>query len=199
MTIPKEFTLSDLIRFIHRYNFGYCVFGTVVGMIAFIFWIATIYASIILSALTPLPFQLPDGILAVLFLCVVTGAGWMNTPFFFIVQYDNEFPAIKKSLIWLPANSGWMVFPLMIFCAAPLLTFWGISIFRQCFSYDRSRIMLAWTLYQYLNNWNDWVPYPQFESQRQAIFLLYQLNLVRVSYRFGVLQVKRRNDIKIPK
>jgi hypothetical protein len=96
-------------------------------------------------------------------------------------------------LIWIPVNPGWSTFPLMIFCAAPLLTCWGISIFCQCFSYNRSRILLACTLYNYLNEWNDWVPYPKFESQRQAIFLLYRLNLVRVSYRFGVLQVKRRN------
>ncbi|MDR2439375.1 MAG: hypothetical protein LBE12_08410 [Planctomycetaceae bacterium] len=195
MTVPKEFTLSDLIWFIHRYNIGYCVFGAVIEMIAFVFWIATIYISIILSALIPLP--LPDGILPVLFLCVVTGTGWLNLSFFFMVQYDNHFPAIKKSLIWLPVNPGCVVFLLMVFCAAPFLTFWGISVFRQCFSYNRSRILLAWTLYQYLNHWNDWVPYPQFESQRQAIFLLYQLNLVRVSYRFGTLQVKQRNDTKI--
>jgi hypothetical protein len=174
------------------------VFGTVVEMIAFVFWIATIYASIIISTLIPLPLLLPDGILPVLFLCVVTGTGWLNTSLFFIAQLDNNFPAIKKTLIWLPVNSGCLVFPLMIFCVAPLMTFWGISIFRQCFSYNRSRILLALALYQYLNNWNDWVPYPRFESQRQAIFLLYQLNLVRVSYRFGTLQVKRRKDTKIP-
>jgi hypothetical protein len=196
MTVPQEFTPSDLVRLIHRYNLGYCVFGTVVGMIAFVFWIVTIYVSIVLSALVPLPLQLPDGIMPVLFLCAVTGAGWLNTSLFFAVQYDNDFPAIKKSWIWLPMNSGCTMLPLMIFCAAPLLTMWGISIFRQCFSYNRSRILLAWTLYQYLNDWNNWVAYPQFESQRQAIFLLYRLNLVRVSYRFGVLQVKRRKYVE---
>ncbi|MDR1140295.1 MAG: hypothetical protein LBL62_01290 [Planctomycetaceae bacterium] len=195
MTVPQEFTLSDLIRLIHWYNLGYCVFGTVIGMIAFVFWIATIYVSIVLSALIPLPLPLPDGILPVLFLCVVTGTGWLNTSLFFNTQYDNDFPAIKKSLILLPMNPGCVIFPLIIFCAAPLLTVWGISIFRQCFSYNQSRILLALTLYQYLNNWNHWVPYPQFESQRQAIFLLYRLNLIRVSYRFGVLQVKQRKNI----
>jgi hypothetical protein len=199
MTVPKEFTPSDLTWFIHRYNFGCCVFGVVVEMIAFVFWIATIYASIIFSMLIPLPLQLPDGVLPVLFLCIVTGTGWLNISLFFIPQYDNEFPAIEKSFIWLPVNSGLVTLPFMIFCAAPLLTFWGISIFCQCFSYNQPRILLAWTLYQYLDRWNDWVPYPKFEKQRQAIFLLYRLNLVRISYRFGVLQVKRRNDTKIPK
>jgi hypothetical protein len=175
------------------------VFGIVVEIIAFIFWIATIYISIVLTGFLtksiPLPYELPEWVLPMLFLCAVTGTGYFSTVLFFNTQYDNEFPAIVKSWIWIPVNSGWSTFPLMIFCAAPLLTCWGISIFCQCFSYNRSRILLAWTLYNYLNNLNDlnnWVPYPKFESQRQAIFLLYRLGLVRVSYRFGVLQVKRK-------
>jgi hypothetical protein len=195
MTTPQEFTRSDLVKFLHQYNFGYCVFGIVVEIIAFIFWIITIYASILLSGSIPLVQELPDWLLPMLFLCGVTGIGYSNTSRFFNIQYDNDFPAIRKSWIWIPMNSGWSTFPLMIFCAAPLLTCWGISIFCQCFSYNRSRILLAWTLYGYLNNLNDWVPYPKFESQRQAIFLLYRLNLVYVSNRFGVLQVKRKNGL----
>jgi hypothetical protein len=183
------------------------VFGIIVEIIAFIFWIATIYISIFLTGLIPLPSELPDWLLPMLFLFGVTGIGCSNTSLFFNIRYDTDFPVIKKTLIWMPVHSGWSTFPLMIFCAAPLLTSWGISIFCQCFSYDRSRILLAWTLYNYLNEWNDWIPYPRFESQRQAIFLLYRLNLVYVSYRFGVLQVKRkipnnttnnRNSPKIP-
>ncbi|MDR0705731.1 MAG: hypothetical protein LBF88_12175 [Planctomycetaceae bacterium] len=199
MTVPQEFTPSDLIRFLHRYNFGYCVFGIVVEIIAFLFWIATIYGSILLNGWIPLTHELPDWLLPMFVLCAVTGIGYSNTALVFSIQYDNEFPAIKKSWIWIPMNSGWSTFLLMIFCAAPLLTCWGISIFCQCFSYNRSRILLAWTLYHYLNNLNNknhlnsWVPYPKFESQRQAIFLLYRLDLVRVSHRFGVLQVTRKN------
>jgi hypothetical protein len=178
------------------------MFGIVVEIIAFVFWIATIYVSILLAGLIPLARELPDWVLPILFLCGVTGIGYANITLFFNIQYDNDFPAIKKSVIWIPMNSGWSTFPLMILCAAPLWTYWGISIFGQCFSYNRSRILLARTLYNYLNDLNDlnddlnsWVPYPKFESQRQAIFLLYRLDLVRVSYRFGVLQVKRKKGI----
>ncbi|MDR0337118.1 MAG: hypothetical protein LBI18_08510 [Planctomycetaceae bacterium] len=195
MIVPQMFTKSDLVRLLHWYNLGYCAFGTIIVVIAFIFWLVTIYISMICSTLILLPFQFlggMDNVLPILLLCVVTGAGWFSFTLFFTGQYDNEFPAIKKSLIWFPVNPGYIMFPLMICCAAPLWTGWGISIFRQCFSYNRSRILLAWTLYCYLNDWNNWVAYPQFESQRQAIFLLYRLNLVRVSYRFGKLQVKRK-------
>jgi hypothetical protein len=192
MTVPQEFTPSDLIRLLHRYNFGCCVFGTVVGIIAFVFWIATIYASIRFVALIPLSMDSFDWVLPILLLCGITGIGLTNTSLFFTIQYDSDFPAIRKSLIWFPLSPDWITFPLMILCAAPLLTCWGISIFRQCASYNRARILLAWTLYLHLKDWNGWVPYPKFESQRQAILLLYRLNLVRVSRRFGILQVKCR-------
>jgi hypothetical protein len=191
MAIPQKLISSDLIRLIHRYNFGYCIFGTAVLITALALWIATVYVSIFFTGFITLPyFGSAEMVLSILFLCGIAGIGFSNTALFFAIRSDTDFPILRKTFTWSLAVPGWTTLLWTTLCIAPILTVWGITIFRQCFSYDSKRIGLACTLYVYLKDCGDWVPYPKFESQRQAVILLYHLGLVRISCRFGTLQIK---------
>lgn len=132
------------------------------------------------------------------FLAVVTpmvlligGIGLRFCDQFLVVRYDDRFPMLRCYIVWdfaPPSIERFIFSPLFL---APILTCWGLTIFRECLPINREMRNQAAVMYRHLAVQGDWISYPPLESQRQAVVLLYHLGLVRISRRFGRLQVKQ--------
>ena len=196
---------QKLKRLVHRYNLICILHGSILMTAALFAWIATVYATVIITVAVrsidtddilerlAAPWSYLDPISCLLVAFVVAFAVWIgffHTELFFTIQTDTDLRAARGVTTLHFLTPSWTTLALTIVCLAPILTWQALDAFRQYMTPNRSKVLLALTLYHYLHNWGDWVPYPKFESQRQAIILLARLGLVRVSRRFGKHQVK---------
>ena len=202
-SFPRELTPNDLARRIFQWNLKQCAWGTAVLVCASLFWALTAYGTLVLvTALRTLskpewgpPWSEQDILSRGLTVVILLGlvylgcSGW--SPLFVREISDPRFSEAELPHWTLSAHWGGE-FLLAIPCIAPALTLLGLRILGRCFSWNRSRIHLACRTYVYLKQWNDWAPYPKLRSQRQAVALLYHLDLVRLSYRFGKLEIRAR-------
>lgn len=200
---PKTMTARTLERRIRRFN-GFCVLhGCVLSGFAVAFWCLTVYFIIVsitiarfgwnILAQWPEPWLYFDPVCWGLVATALAGIVWIgffHGELFFSVRVDPDLRAVRgvTELHWLPPS--WWSFLLSVLCFAPILTRLAAAAFDERISINSQRLQLAVTIYHYLDDWGDWVPYPSFESQRQAVILLSRLGLARVSRRFGKHQVK---------
>lgn len=191
---PESLTVPELRRRIRRYNSGYRLWGIVLLGLAVLFWLLTVATLAAVAAFfREGPWLLPDrvGIVTIVAGCFLSAVLFRaNRAVFFRRNRVFDAPALRGPVYWeaLPLSAGRLVFGILV--AAPLLTGLAVSVFRQRLSARPARLETACFVYNYLTATDSWIAYPPFESQRRAIQLLEALELVRVSRRFGRLQVK---------
>lgn len=126
---------------------------------------------------------------------MLAGIGISSFPTLFVLESSDdrfagiELPKWRWNDQW-GTDHCWALLGI-----APALTLLGIRVIQRCFSFDRSRINLACRTYAYLDRWDDWAPYPKLFSQRRAVQLLYHMKLIRVSHRFGKLEIRIRRNV----
>ncbi len=176
----QQLTTVDLQQRVWRYNRGLRLRWLVALGLAALAWTLTLGCLAMLGGLCAV------GMGVVLLPALFHG----NRAAFFRQKPLLQAPSLRAPVDWelIPMSFGTLVFGLVV--AAPLLTGWAFSISRQRLSTRRTKLETACFLHDYLAKRNNWVPYPPFESQRQAIQVLETLEFVRVSRRFGRLQVR---------
>jgi len=201
-----ELTPKALRRRILRWNLEQCAWGGTILACSVLLWGPTVYITFILVAVlrrlpnlefsSPMPWNEQDVIvrgLSVFVLLVVTWLGVSRrSPLFVAEDFDPYVTGIDLPEWKLNVQGGtefWCALPGL----APALTLFGLRIFGRCFSVKRSRINLACRTYAYLKHLDDWVAYPKLLSQRQAVILLYHMDLIHISHRFGKLEIRARH------
>ena len=202
-SLPQKMTPRKLRWLIRRYNSGRILHGSCLLAAAAAFWMLTLYFIIVFvkmalpESLAVYRWEMPWGSVNPVFMVIVGGllslivwVGFFHWELFFAVRTDPDLRAIRcvSTMEWL--NPSWTTLFLSVVCLAPILTCLAAAVFRQRLTVGPARLYLAVTLFDYLDDWGDWVSYPKFESQRQAMILLVRLDLIRVSRRFGKHQVK---------
>lgn len=201
---PSEITPTQLVRSILRYNFGCGLFGAVVLLLSLGCWIGVFFLAVQTAAFFD-PFQkisclsflagkegesLSILIMVVSMIFLIGGVGLFSYDWFLVVRYDDRFPALHRRIVWEVAPQSIETRIVILICIAPILTCWGLVILKGVLPMDRNGLRQACAMYRHLAEWGDWKPYPRLESQRQAVILLFHLGLVRISRRFGRLEVK---------
>jgi hypothetical protein len=199
----EELTSADIVWLIRRYNFGRCLFGTIFLFFAFVFWFLTAYIMMdcLVVVVSPNEFRnvwftpwqclgIGERVFLSLFLIGIAIFERVNSSLFFANRHDENFPVIRPQSDLIFAVPSMATIPLLLLCLAPILTVLSFTTFRQCLSSPSEQRTLACSLHCYLKQKSEWVSYPKLESQRQAILLLYRLGLIRISHRFGSLQIK---------
>ena len=201
-----ELTPDVLRRRIFRWNLEQCVWGGTILACSVLFWGLTIYVAFIIVAVLrklpnleftlPIPWNEQDVIsqgLSVFVFLVVTWLGVSRRSTLFVAEdFDPYVTGIDLPEWKLNVQGGtefWFALPGL----APALTLFGFRILGRCFSWKRNRMNLACRTYAYLKHVDDWVAYPKLLSQRQAVILLYHLNLIYISHRFGKLEIRVRS------
>ncbi len=191
-------TVGNLRFMLFRHVCGHLLYGCGLLVLAGALWGGIIYLAFELrehgSRLVVAESVAVDHIaitMAILLLAINIWLGFFHSELFFFLRIDSDLPALRPVWPRELLSPSWMTLILAVFCWTPIVIILAgdafCRVFRLCFF---SRVKPALTIYRYLENWGDWVPYPKLESQRQAVILLAQLGLVRVTRRFGKHQVK---------
>jgi len=202
-----EFTPNDLRRRILRWNLEQCAWGGVILAGSALLWGLTIYGTFMfVAALRTLPnpeFSLltpwseSDAIsrgLSVFILLLFTWLGVSRRSPLFVLKNSDPYVSGIELPEWKFNDQGGTWFWLALPGLAPALTLFGLRILMRCFSVKRSRINLASRTCVYLKHLDEWVAFPKLLSQRQAVILLYHLNLIHISHRFGKLEIRFRRN-----
>ena len=183
---PQNMTTGKLWWIILRHNVGCVLHGGALLAVAAVFWGAAGYFAWVIGHLLefgPTP-TLGAG------LAMIVWLGFFRSELFFSVQTDPDLPCVRGIRNRMLLQPSWGTLVLIFFCFAPILTIQAGDAFRLVCFPGRRNIAAALTLYRYLDDWGDWVAYPKLESHRRTVVLLARLGLVRVSRRFGQLQIK---------
>ncbi len=189
----QQLTVADLQWRVRCHNGGHWIRGGFALSLAVSLWLATLDSLEMLGGLLLFDRFHSMGVGSAL----LSWLFYSNRAAFFQPKSALQAPALRNPVEWewRPISLGTLAFGLVV--AAPLMTGWACSILRSCCFFRRAEletlVETACFLRNYLAKRDSWAPYPVFESQRRAIQLLETLGLVRVSRRFGRLQVRAAN------
>ena len=200
-------TPKALRRRILRWNLEQCAWGGTILAFSVPFWGLTIYVTFMFVAALrslpglefspPIPWNEQDVISQGLNLFVLLLVTWFGMsgklPLFVLKDSDPHFSKIDLPE-WMLNDQGGTEFWFALPGLAPALTLFGLRILGRCFSWRRSRINLACRTYASLQRLDNWIAYPKLLSQRQAVNLLYHLNLIHISCRFGNMEIRVRRN-----
>ncbi|HBT75478.1 MAG TPA: hypothetical protein DEB39_00815 [Planctomycetaceae bacterium] len=135
-------------------------------------------------------------VIACLGLLAIASLGFhFQRAFFYSYRNEGAFDRAGVATVdWMPrCHFGGIDItgvPVLILLAAPICTGWAIHCLGNTIFPLPRRIRDARKAYRLLLRAGGWQPYPPFLSQRQAVALLAFLGYVRVSKRFGKVEVR---------
>jgi hypothetical protein len=193
LTKTQDITPIMLTNLVRRYNCSCWVFGAILLVIAAFFWVIAAYLSFLVFSYFHFTSSLRHadlaaGVWVALYLGAVGAIGFSQQSLFFTVQPNWKLPALSGAIHIQPLSV--VSFLLLILCAAPIVTSFGLYRLRLRLRPDDREIILACSLLAHLKENKSWTSFPRLVSQRQSILLLNELHLIQISRRFGKLHVK---------
>ncbi|MDR3233618.1 MAG: hypothetical protein LBT46_08160, partial [Planctomycetaceae bacterium] len=145
-----------------------------------------------LSAYHLPPFAVPlvNFTFTALFLASVTALVHYQKPLFWKTQESPDIPCLSVQESYL--SVGGLTFFLALLSLAPLTTVVAFQFLAKRINPHSDVFSLACQIYDRIAAMNDWLPYPQLESQRNVVRLLAAAGLVRIAKRFGKIQVQAK-------